>query len=150
MLTPNEIRNEQQTISEINELRDEIKKNYPIALQQKLYCLCSQGSLAFIICACQHALYKSFPNCVISELESQYQTKLNVYIVEDAVGSRYDNDHKISLRRLEKNCVITTTESIIFEWCKTSDRNEFKKIRISVNLRMDNINNVLGILNRSE
>ena len=68
---------------EINKLNELFKTNYNVALRQKLFCLCSQGSLAFIICACQKALYNAFPNCLISELESSKQQKLNVNIVED-------------------------------------------------------------------
>jgi len=32
-------------------------------------------------------------------------------------------------RMLHKGAIITTTESIIFEICKTSDRNEFREIK---------------------
>ena len=73
---------------EINELRDQIKSNYDVPLQQKIYCLSSQGSLAFIICACQKALFESFPNCIISEVESQHQQKLNIHILEDSINQR--------------------------------------------------------------
>jgi hypothetical protein len=74
--------------TEINDLRDQITKNYDVPLRQKIYCLCSQGSLAFIICACQKALYDSFPDCIIAEVESQHQQKLNVHILEDSVNKR--------------------------------------------------------------
>ena len=37
--------------------------------------------------------------------------------------------HEIALQRmLYEGAIITTTESIIFEICKTSDRKEFKQI----------------------
>ena len=53
-----------------------------------------------------------------------------VYVISDAIGSRNNLDHQISLQRmLHKGAIITTTESIIFEICKTSDRKEFKEIR---------------------
>ena len=46
------------------------------------------------------------------------------------MGSRNNSDHEIALQRmLHKGAIITTTESIIFEICKTSDRKEFKEIR---------------------
>ena len=52
-----------------------------------------------------------------------------VFLVADAMGSRNDLDHEIGLQRmLNKGAIITTTESIIFELCKTSDRKEFKEI----------------------
>ena len=52
-----------------------------------------------------------------------------VLIISDAMGSRNNSDHEIALQRmLHKGAIITTTESIIFEICKTSDRKEFKEI----------------------
>ena len=52
-----------------------------------------------------------------------------VYVIVDAVSSREMVDHEIALKRLESSGVIlSTTESIIFEWCKTADRSEFKSI----------------------
>ena len=52
-----------------------------------------------------------------------------VLIISDAMGSRNNLDHQIALQRmLNKGAIITTTESIIFEICKTSDRKEFKEI----------------------
>ena len=53
-----------------------------------------------------------------------------VFVISDAMGSRNNLDHEISLQRmLLKGAIITTTESIIFEMCKTSDRKEFKEIK---------------------
>ena len=53
-----------------------------------------------------------------------------VLVICDAMGSRNNLDHEISLKRmLNKGAIITTTESIIFEICKTSDREEFREIR---------------------
>ena len=52
-----------------------------------------------------------------------------VFVIADAIGSRNINDHNISLDRMRsKGATITTTESIIFELCKTSSRKEFKSI----------------------
>ena len=52
-----------------------------------------------------------------------------VLLISDAMGSRNKLDHEIALQRmLHKGAIITTTESIIFEICKTSDRKEFKQI----------------------
>ena len=52
-----------------------------------------------------------------------------VLVIADAIGSRNNLDHQIALQRmLHKGAIITTTESIIFEICKTSDRKEFKEI----------------------
>jgi nicotinamidase-related amidase len=51
------------------------------------------------------------------------------YVAVDAVGSRYAIDYEMALRRMESaGVILTTTEAAMFEWCKTSDRAEFKKI----------------------
>lgn len=51
------------------------------------------------------------------------------YVAVDAVGARYAIDHEIALRRMESSGVIlTTTETAMFEWCRTASRPEFKKI----------------------
>ena len=53
-----------------------------------------------------------------------------VILVSDAMSSRNRVDHEISLQRMiQKGAILTTTESIIFELCKTADRKEFKEIR---------------------
>jgi len=51
------------------------------------------------------------------------------YVVADAVASRSELDYKIALRRMEScGATLTTTESVIFEWCETSAAPEFKQI----------------------
>lgn len=94
---------------EINRLKDLFKTNYNVPLRQKLYCLCSQGSLAFIICACQKALYNTFPNCVISELESSMQQKLNINIVEDTQNK---NISVIILKTMRISNIHKTTHKV--------------------------------------
>jgi hypothetical protein len=51
------------------------------------------------------------------------------YIAVDAVGARYGIDHDTALRRMESaGVVLTTTEAAMFEWCRTAEAAEFKKI----------------------
>jgi nicotinamidase-related amidase len=51
------------------------------------------------------------------------------YVAVDAIGARYAIDHEFALRRMESSGVtLTTTETAMFEWCRTADRPEFKKI----------------------
>ena len=53
-----------------------------------------------------------------------------VILISDAMGSRNRVDHEIALQRMtQSGATLTTTESIIFELCKTADRKEFKEIR---------------------
>jgi len=58
------------------------------------------------------------------------QKGFEVILVSDAMSSRNRLDHEIALQRMiQKGAILTTTESIIFELCKTADRKEFKEIR---------------------
>jgi nicotinamidase-related amidase len=52
-----------------------------------------------------------------------------VQVPADAVASRHKIDWEFALRRLEQaGAVVTTTESVLFEWTETADRPEFKAI----------------------
>jgi len=58
------------------------------------------------------------------------QKGFKVILVSDAMSSRNRVDHEIALQRMiQKGAILTTTESIIFELCKTADRKELKEIR---------------------
>lgn len=47
----------------------------------------------------------------------------------DAIGSRFEADHEIALRRMESSGVMaTTTEAAIFEWCESADDPAFRTI----------------------
>jgi nicotinamidase-related amidase len=53
-----------------------------------------------------------------------------VQVPADAVSSRSEHDKDYALRRLERaGAVVSTTESVLFEWTETADRPEFKVIR---------------------
>jgi nicotinamidase-related amidase len=52
-----------------------------------------------------------------------------VCIPADAVGSRYAVDLEFALRRLDSSGVtLTTTEAVLFEWCRAAGSPEFKVI----------------------
>lgn len=52
-----------------------------------------------------------------------------VYVAVDAIGSRYDIDYQIALRRMESGgATLTTTEAALFEWCQRSGTPQFKEI----------------------
>lgn len=51
------------------------------------------------------------------------------YVAVDAVGARYAVDHETALRRMQSaGVILTTTETTMFEWCRTAEVPEFKKI----------------------
>ena len=66
----------------MNELNQILKDKYDPILLKKIYCLCSQGALAYIICAFQEVLYERNSKHIISELETDKQEKLEVTIIE--------------------------------------------------------------------
>jgi nicotinamidase-related amidase len=52
-----------------------------------------------------------------------------VYIVVDAVGSRFEIDRRTALGRMDScGATLTTTEAAIFEWCEAAGTPEFKEI----------------------
>jgi len=68
--------------------------------------------------------------CIQQTVLDCLQKGFEVILVSDAMSSRNKLDHEIALQRMiQKGASLTTTESIIFELCKTADRNEFKEIR---------------------
>lgn len=62
---------------------------------------------------------------VLDLLASGYQT----YVAADAVAARGTTDHQWALTRMgNAGAIITTTESILFEWCETAEAPEFKQL----------------------
>ncbi len=52
-----------------------------------------------------------------------------VYVAVDAIGARGELDCQIALRRMDScGANLTTSESVLFEWCQESSKPEFKKI----------------------
>jgi nicotinamidase-related amidase len=53
-----------------------------------------------------------------------------VYVPVDAVGSRFELDHRTALGRLDSaGATLTTTEAAMFEWCESAESSAFKTIR---------------------
>jgi nicotinamidase-related amidase len=69
---------------------------------------------------------------VLDLLASGYQT----YVVADAVASRRPIDQQIALQRLANSgAVVTTAESVLFEWAETAEAGEFKQLSALVKSR---------------
>ncbi len=67
--------------------------------------------------------------CILQTALDLVAAGFETYVAVDAVGARYEIDHQTALRRMESSgIVLTTTEAAMFEWCRTADRPEFKKI----------------------
>jgi len=55
---------------------------------------------------------------------------LVVFIAVDAVASRHALDHDIALRRLEAaGAILTTSEAVLFEWCRSAEHPRFQEVR---------------------
>ena len=68
--------------------------------------------------------------CIQQTVLDCLQKGFEVILISDSMGSRNRVDHEIALQRMtQSGAILTTTESIIFELCKTADRKEFKEIR---------------------
>ena len=68
--------------------------------------------------------------CIQQTVLDCLQKGFEVILISDSMGSRNRVDHEIALQRMtQSGAILTTTESIIFELCKTADREEFKEIR---------------------
>ncbi|WP_435009366.1 hydrolase [Tundrisphaera lichenicola] len=59
-----------------------------------------------------------------------------VQVPADAVGSRFAVDYEFALRRLERaGAVVSTTESVLFEWTEGAEHPKFKQISALVKER---------------
>lgn len=62
---------------------------------------------------------------VLDLLAAGYQT----YVVVDSIAARGTVDHGVALERMANSgAVVTTAESVLFEWCEASDAHEFKQL----------------------
>lgn len=67
--------------------------------------------------------------CVLQTVLDLLSQGFRVYVAADAIGSRKSLDREIALQRIASSgAVITTVESILFEWCKRAGTPEFKEI----------------------
>ena len=67
--------------------------------------------------------------CILQSVLGFLKSNLIVYLVVDSISSRKEIDHDIAVKRMEtEGAILVSSESIIFELCETSSRNEFKEI----------------------
>ena len=67
--------------------------------------------------------------CVLQTVLDLLSQGFRVFVAADAVGSRKRIDRDIALQRMTSSgAVITTTESVLFEWCERAGTSEFKAI----------------------
>lgn len=67
--------------------------------------------------------------CVLQTVLDLIAAGFSVSVVEDAVASRSAADCETALRRMrDVGAIVTTAESVLFEWCETAEAPEFKAI----------------------
>ena len=67
--------------------------------------------------------------CVLQTVLDLLSMGYQVFVPADAVSSRKEFDWKIALERMANSgAVITTSESVLFEWCEVAGTPEFKQI----------------------
>jgi nicotinamidase-related amidase len=67
--------------------------------------------------------------CILQSALDCLQQWPTVFVVVDAVGARNEHDQQYALRRMEScGCHLTTTESVLFEWCETAAADDFRAI----------------------
>jgi nicotinamidase-related amidase len=67
--------------------------------------------------------------CVAQTVLDLLSDGWRVYVAADAVGSRFEEDHRIALGRMDSSgATVTTTEAALFEWCEVAGTPEFKQI----------------------
>jgi hypothetical protein len=75
--------------------------------------------------------------CVLQTVLDLLADGLQVFVVADAVQSRFRVDQEIALRRMERaGATLTTTETTTFEWLGGSDHPQFKAVSKLVQERM--------------
>lgn len=67
--------------------------------------------------------------CILQTALDLIAQGYSVFIAADAVSSRNEDDAKIGFDRMTLGgCTLTTSESVLFEWCETASAKEFKAI----------------------
>lgn len=75
--------------------------------------------------------------CVLHTALDLLALDFRVYVVVDAVGSRYRIDHDVALRRLERaGAILTSSEMCVFEWIGGAGHPQFKAISQLIQQRM--------------
>jgi nicotinamidase-related amidase len=78
--------------------------------------------------------------CVLNTALDLLAESFWVYLPVDALGSRYAIDHETALRRLEgAGAIVTTTETIAFEWLGGANHPKFKDVSALLQSRMKDL-----------
>lgn len=86
-----------------------------------------QGRDQFVLCGIESHV------CVLQTAFDLLSSGIRVYPVADSVASRGRIDYEIALRRMsDAGATPVTLESVMFEWCVSSEDPNFKQISASI------------------
>ena len=67
--------------------------------------------------------------CVQQTVLDLLANGFRVFVAADAIGSRFEIDYQMALRRMDSaGAVLSTTEAALFEWCEAAGTPDFKRI----------------------
>ena len=66
--------------------------------------------------------------CVLQTMLELEAAGYQVFVVEDAICSRREQNHRNAVERMRASAVITNTESVLFEWLRNARHDHFKSI----------------------
>ncbi|KGG12595.1 MULTISPECIES: isochorismatase family protein [Prochlorococcus] len=76
--------------------------------------------------------------CIMQSALDYINSGKNIFIPVDSIGSRRTIDHETSLQRLSMSgAIVTTTETAIFELCKSADFEDFKAVSSIIKRKME-------------
>jgi len=104
----------------------------PPAAKLTFSCLAAPGFQAALSAGITAAVLAGLEThvCVSQTAFDLLAIGLGVFVVVDAVASRHPLDHEIALRRLEAaGAILTTSEAVLFEWCRSAEHPQFQAVR---------------------
>lgn len=79
------------------------------------------GDGELVICGCEAHV------CVGQTVLSLLDHRRQVFVVQDAIGSRAPESKDVATRRMERHgAEIVTTEMVVFEWLRTAEHPQFR------------------------
>ncbi len=91
--------------------------------------LCASADAAVAVDRCDQVVIVGIEAhiCVLQTAMDLLAQSYRVFVVEDAVSSRRESDHRTAMNRLrDAGAVICTAESVVFEWCEEAGTDEFR------------------------
>ena len=115
----------------VSELREVLEGLHPIE-KRCFSAVCEDAEHAFeglgrdqiVVCGIEAHV------CVLQTVLDHLEKEREVMVVADAVSSRKNLDRETALLRMKsEGALLSTVESILFEWLKTSEAEEFRAVQ---------------------